>query len=162
VAASEVGGGWREPIRGKEGGQVCPAATRHRRGGPGSRQRHINGGHGDGWVSSALCHAEEMGKSARAPGERKEGGRGRGPAERHSREDTGARQRPGARARSARRRGVGQRASGEKGRRERARERWRSGRIDPTVGPARRERRWTGHCGWPARRWGPLAAGREV
>jgi hypothetical protein len=59
-------------------------------------------------------------------------------------------------------RGWAARERGKRPKRERARERWRSGRIDPTVGPARRERRWTGYCGWPARRWGPLAAGREV
>jgi hypothetical protein len=46
---------------------------------------------------------------------------------------------------------------------EREKGRWLSGGTDPTVGPSGRERRRTGHCGWPTQRWDPpLAVRREV
>jgi hypothetical protein len=114
-------------------------------------------------VSLALHRAEEKGKHARAPWKRKEGGRGIAPAERHSGEDTGRGSGlgPELRARAAEK-GWAVCERGKRPERERARERWLSGGTDPTVGPAGRERRQMDHCGWPARRWGPLVAGREV
>jgi hypothetical protein len=108
-------------------------------------------------ASSALRCTEEKGKSARAPGERKEGGRGRGPAKRHSREDTGSGSGPGPElgARTTER-GRAAHEQGEKPKRERGRARGGC-QVGPTQqwDPLVEREAGRGRCGWPAQRWGP-------
>jgi hypothetical protein len=146
VTASELGGGWRERIRGKEGGRFWLATTRRGRGVQAAGSDAAMAG--SAMVRGAWCCAvwKKKGKALGHPGkERKDGEGGVQPSDTAKR--TRGTQQPEVGAQSAHggEGSDGVRAGKKAG--ERQRERGRSGFR---VGPAGRERRQTGRCGWPA------------